>query len=88
MTRPLTILTGASRGMGFAMAQQLLAGGHELLCISRKTNDALAAQAQAAGLPCEQWTQDLARGDAAAQPGESSFSKVTAAKSTLIPTPS
>lgn len=67
MTRPLTILTGASRGMGLAMAQQLVTRGHELLCISRKTNDALAAQAQAAGLPCEQWTQDLARADTAAQ---------------------
>lgn len=67
MTRPLTILTGASRGMGLAMAQQLVTRGHELLCISRKTNDALAAQAHAAGLPCEQWTQDLARADTAAQ---------------------
>ena len=44
----LTILTGASRGMGLAMAQQLLAEGHDLLCISRKPNDALAAQAEAA----------------------------------------
>jgi NAD(P)-dependent dehydrogenase (short-subunit alcohol dehydrogenase family) len=67
MTRSLTILTGASRGMGLAMAQQLVARGHELLCISRKINDDLAAQAQAAGLPCEQWTQDLARADTAAQ---------------------
>lgn len=67
MTRPLTILTGASRGMGLAMAQQLIASGHELLCISRKTNDALAAQASAAGLPCEQWQQDLARAETAAQ---------------------
>ena len=55
--RPLTILTGASRGMGLAMAQQLLREGHELLCISRKTHD---------GLACEQWTQDLARPDTAA----------------------
>jgi benzil reductase ((S)-benzoin forming) len=66
MTRPLTIVTGASRGMGLAMAQQVVTRGHELLCISRKTNDELAAQAQAAGAPCEQWTQDLARADTAA----------------------
>lgn len=66
MTRPLTILTGASRGMGLAMARQLLANGHDLLCISRKANDALAAQAAAAGVQCEQWQQDLARGDTAA----------------------
>jgi benzil reductase ((S)-benzoin forming) len=65
-SRHLTILTGASRGMGLAMAGQLLAAGHDLLCISRKTNDALAAQAAAAGRRCEQWPQDLARPDAAA----------------------
>lgn len=64
--RHLTILTGASRGMGLAMAQQLLAAGHQLLCISRKTHEGLAAQAAAAGLPCEQWTQDLSRPENAA----------------------
>jgi benzil reductase ((S)-benzoin forming) len=64
--RPLTILTGASRGMGFAMAQQLLAGGHDLLTLSRKTNDALAAEAAQAGGRCEQWPQDLARAEVAA----------------------
>ena len=45
----LTILTGASRGMGLAMAQQLLAPDHTLLCISRRENTALAAQARAVG---------------------------------------
>src|SRR5690349_9982957 len=64
--RHLTILTGASRGMGLAMAQQLLAEGHDLLCISRKENDLLAAQAIAAGRACEQWPQDLARAETAA----------------------
>jgi NAD(P)-dependent dehydrogenase (short-subunit alcohol dehydrogenase family) len=64
--RHLTILTGASRGMGLAMAQQLIAAGHDLLCISRKTNDELAAQAAQAGRQCEQWPQDLARGETAA----------------------
>jgi benzil reductase ((S)-benzoin forming) len=67
MTQPhLTILTGASRGMGLAMAQQLLAAGHDLLCISRKTNDALDTQAAGTGRRCEQWPQDLARADTAA----------------------
>ena len=66
MTRHLTILTGASRGMGLAMARQLLAAGHDLLCISRKANEDLAQEAQRAGLRCEQWPQDLARGDTAA----------------------
>ena len=56
MTQPqhLTILTGASRGMGLAMAQQLLAAGHRLLCLSRNANPALASAS------CEQWTVDLA----------------------------
>ena len=56
MTQPqhLTILTGASRGMGLAMAQQLLAAGHRLLCLSGNANPALASPA------CDQWTVDLA----------------------------
>ena len=67
MTSPhLTILTGASRGMGHAMAEQLLAAGHDLLCISRKTSDDLAAKASQAGRQCEQWPQDLARAENAA----------------------
>jgi NAD(P)-dependent dehydrogenase (short-subunit alcohol dehydrogenase family) len=45
MTKALFILTGASRGMGLAMAQQLLKPDHFLLCISRNTHENLAAQA-------------------------------------------
>jgi NAD(P)-dependent dehydrogenase (short-subunit alcohol dehydrogenase family) len=66
MRQHLTIVTGASRGVGLAMAQQLVAAGHELLCISRRINDELAAQAAQAGRRCEQWPQDLARADTAA----------------------
>jgi benzil reductase ((S)-benzoin forming) len=62
----LTILTGASRGMGLAMARQLLDAGHDLLCISRKTNDDLAVRAAAKGVTLEQWPQDLARTDTVA----------------------
>lgn len=62
----LTVLTGASRGMGLAMAQQLLASGHDLLCIARKPDESLAAQARAAGRHCEQWAQDLARSETTA----------------------
>jgi benzil reductase ((S)-benzoin forming) len=62
----ITILTGASRGMGLAMAEQLLASGHDLLCISRKKNDALGLRASSAGRLCEQWPQDLARPEVAA----------------------
>jgi NAD(P)-dependent dehydrogenase (short-subunit alcohol dehydrogenase family) len=65
MTSPhLTILTGASRGMGLAMAEQLLDAGHELLCISRKTSDSLAARAPAGRLA--KWPQDLTRAEAVA----------------------
>jgi len=62
----LTILTGASRGMGHAMAEQLIAAGHDLLCISRKTNDVLAGLASRRGVACEQWAHDLARPESAA----------------------
>jgi NAD(P)-dependent dehydrogenase (short-subunit alcohol dehydrogenase family) len=62
----LTILTGASRGMGLAMAQQLLTPQARLLCISRKTNDALALDAQRCGAQCTQWAMDLADGVSAA----------------------
>jgi len=62
MTQHLYILTGASRGMGLAMAQQLLQAGHSLLCISRKTNDNLDGLAQASNATLLQWSQDLADG--------------------------
>ena len=57
----LTILTGASRGMGLAMAEQLLAPGDTLLCISRQSNALLAERAQALGAHLLQWTADLAQ---------------------------
>lgn len=66
MTSPLTILTGASRGMGLAMAGQLLDSGHDLVCISRQRNDELDAQAARARRRCDQWLQDLARPETAA----------------------
>jgi NAD(P)-dependent dehydrogenase (short-subunit alcohol dehydrogenase family) len=59
MKKHLTILTGASRGMGLAMAEQLLNPDALLLCISRKTNDALAKQAAACGAELLQWQADL-----------------------------
>jgi benzil reductase ((S)-benzoin forming) len=67
MTKKLTILTGASRGMGLAMARQLLAEGDApgdtLLCISRQTSDELARLANATSFTLLQWSQDLAHGD-------------------------
>lgn len=63
----LYILTGASRGMGLAMAQQLLQPGHHLLCLSRNTQPTLQAAAEQAGAALTQWPVDLADGAAAAQ---------------------
>lgn len=62
----LTILTGASRGMGLAMAQQLLHRGHTLVCIARNPTPELDATATQAGATLHQWQQDLAQGTAAA----------------------
>jgi benzil reductase ((S)-benzoin forming) len=62
----LTILTGASRGMGLAMAEQLLRADALLLCISRQTNAALTTQAERVGATLLQWPLDLAEGAAAA----------------------
>jgi NAD(P)-dependent dehydrogenase (short-subunit alcohol dehydrogenase family) len=55
MAKHLFILTGASRGMGAAIAQQLLAPDHVLLCMSRQRSAAL----DVAG--CEQWAVDLSQ---------------------------
>ena len=67
MTKNLYILTGASRGMGLAMAQQLLQAGHSVLCISRQTNAELEPLAQTSGAHLTQWSQDLAQGVAASE---------------------
>ena len=63
----LTILTGGSRGMGLAMAAQLLRQGHTLVSIARSANPELEAIAQAGGATLEQWQQDLSQGEQAAQ---------------------
>ena len=62
MTQHLFILTGASRGMGLAMARQLAQPGNTVLCISRSVNETLVVQAKQAGANLLQWTQDLALG--------------------------
>ena len=55
MSQHLYILTGASRGLGLAMARELLQPGNQLLCLSRKTQDELQQQAEAAEVVLEQW---------------------------------
>jgi benzil reductase ((S)-benzoin forming) len=62
----LYILTGASRGLGAALAQRLLAPGRRLLTLARTPAAALAQQARALAAPLEQWTIDLADAPAAA----------------------
>lgn len=61
MNESLYIVTGASRGMGAAIAAQLLQPAHVLLGISRSTNAELAAEAARLQTPFEQWPRDLAQ---------------------------
>jgi NAD(P)-dependent dehydrogenase (short-subunit alcohol dehydrogenase family) len=61
MSESLFIVTGASRGMGAAIASQLLRPGHVVLGISRHVNAALADEAASAAVEFEQWPRDLAQ---------------------------
>ncbi len=63
----LYIISGASRGMGEAIARQLLKPGHLVIGISRGQSAALAAEAQKLGVHLEQWTHDLSQPLAAAR---------------------
>ena len=56
----LYIITGASRGLGHALALELLQPGHRLLTLSRQPSQALQEQAAAAGCTLVQWPSDLA----------------------------
>jgi NAD(P)-dependent dehydrogenase (short-subunit alcohol dehydrogenase family) len=56
----LVILTGASRGLGRALAAQLLSAERRLLAISRHPDPGLDAEARAAGAAVEQWALDIA----------------------------
>jgi len=60
MPESLFIITGASRGLGAATAEQLLKPGHTLLCISRRTCDLLDSKAVQSGAHLAQWPRDLA----------------------------
>ncbi len=66
MKKHLYIITGASRGMGLGLAQQLMQPGNFLLCISRTEDASLQAAADAQGASLEQWPIDLDHGQAAA----------------------
>lgn len=62
----LVIVTGASRGLGRAIVEQLFSRERTLLTISRKPDPTLEARAAAAGAKLEQWALDLAHGIGAA----------------------
>ena len=51
-TQHVTIVTGASRGLGLSIASQLLARGHRVLTLQRQPNPALQGTV-------EQWSVDL-----------------------------
>lgn len=63
----LFIVTGASRGLGRAIAAQLLQPGQHVLAIARRSDAALAALASERGATFSAWSQDLADAPAAAQ---------------------
>jgi benzil reductase ((S)-benzoin forming) len=63
----LTIITGASRGMGLAMAEQLLQPQSMLLCISRQINPALEQEALKNQARLTQWGLDLVNSTEAAK---------------------
>ena len=60
----LTILTGASRGLGLALARQLLQPGHTLILVSRNVQPQLSTPP---GARLEQWQHDLADAAPAAE---------------------
>ncbi|MEW6704050.1 MAG: SDR family NAD(P)-dependent oxidoreductase [Pseudomonadota bacterium] len=60
MNERLYIVTGASRGMGEAIAGALLAPGHTVWGLSRGTSERLQARAAQAGATLAQWQLDLA----------------------------
>ena len=66
-SRKLFIVTGASRGMGEAIACQLLRPEHLVIGISRKRSAGLESSAKALGAELQQWELDLADPLAAAQ---------------------
>lgn len=60
----LFIITGASRGLGLALARELLQPGHSLILISRHANADLQAPP---GAQLQQWQHDLGEAETAAR---------------------
>lgn len=73
MSQTIAILTGASRGLGAALARGLLSPGTHLVTLARHTDDDLAALASAHDVKLEQVAVDLADAQAAARVAERVF---------------
>jgi NAD(P)-dependent dehydrogenase (short-subunit alcohol dehydrogenase family) len=58
---PVSIITGASRGLGLGIARELLRRGHRVLTLQRSPNPALVAEAADCKAVLEQWAVDLTR---------------------------
>ena len=59
--RTVAVVTGASRGLGKALAEQLLGAGARVITIARSHNPALAEIAQRHGAPLQQVLADLSQ---------------------------
>ena len=60
-TMPITIITGASRGLGLGIARELLRRGHRVLTLQRSPSPALADEAARLNATLEQWAVDLTK---------------------------
>jgi benzil reductase ((S)-benzoin forming) len=76
--RTLIVLTGASRGLGAALARQLAGADVKMLTISRRPD--LSLQANANGADLEQWAMDLANDIGAAAKLEAWLRQLDAAR--------
>jgi benzil reductase ((S)-benzoin forming) len=63
----LAVLTGASRGLGLAVAQQLVDQNYVLLTISRRPDAALEQRATSRNTKLEQWALDVTATDLASR---------------------
>ena len=63
----LNIITGASRGLGAAVAEQLLEPGATLICIARGTHPTIEERGRQSGATVLQWSCDLSEPRAAAE---------------------
>lgn len=76
----LVILTGASRGLGHAMAERLLGAKRLLLTLSRRPDPSLEMTAASGGAQLEQWAVDLEHGSGIAARLEAWLRKQDAAR--------